>query len=76
MPDSPSSAPRERNLLEAALYGTVVLAGLIAGTLAAVLALLWACGAPPALDPLLCLVGLLAGSGVLRFYAHLARTTP
>ncbi len=76
MPDSQASEPRERNLLEAALYGTAALAVLIAGTFAAVLALLWACGAPPPLDPLLCLVGLLAGSGVLRFYAHLARTAP
>lgn len=66
-------ARRERSPLEAALFGAAVLAVLIAATLAIVLALLWACGEPPSLGPSLCLVGLLAGAGVLRVYSHLAR---
>lgn len=65
--------PRERSLLEAYFHGLSVLALLIAGTLGIVMLVLWLCGEPPSLGPSLCVVALLLGSGVLRFYARLAR---
>jgi hypothetical protein len=71
----PTTPPtrRERSLHEAALFGAAVIALLIAGTLALVLALLWLCDAPPSPGPLGCLLALLLGAGVLRLYAHFAR---
>lgn len=73
MPQPPTTAPRERNLIEAYLHGLSVLGLLIAGTLGFVLLLLWLCGEPPSVGPSLCVVALLLGAGVLRFYARLAR---
>lgn len=70
-----TATPRERNLIEAYLHGLSVLALLIAGTLGFVMLLLWLCGEPPSLGPSLCVLALLLGSGVLRFYARLARET-
>lgn len=75
MQEPPTTAPRERNLIEAYLHGLSVLALLIAGTLGFVMLLLWLCGEPPSVGPALCVVGLLLGSGALRFYARLARET-
>lgn len=75
MQEPTTTLPRERNLIEAYLYGLSVLGLLIAGTLGFVLLLLWLCGEPPSVGPSLCVVGLLLGSGVLRFYARLARQT-
>lgn len=75
MPEPTTTTPRERNLFEAYLHGLSVLAMLIAGTLGIVMLLLWLCGEPPSVGPSLCVVALLLGSGVLRFYARLARET-
>ncbi len=70
----PATVPhRERNLIEAYLYGMSVLALLIAGTLGIVMLVLWLCGEPPSLGPSLCVVALLLGSVVLRFYSRLLR---
>lgn len=75
MQEPTTTTPRERNLIQAYLHGLSVLGLLIAGTLGFVLLLLWLCGEPPSVGPSLCVVALLLGSGVLRFYARLARET-
>jgi hypothetical protein len=73
MQEPTTTTPRERNLIEAYLHGLSVLAMLIAGTLGFVMLLLWLCGEPPSMGPSLCVVGLLLGSVVLRFYSRLLR---
>jgi hypothetical protein len=70
----PDATPRERNLMEAYLFGWSVLCLLIGATLASVFLIMALCGVPFGWTDMLWLVPALLGAAILRFYSRLART--
>ncbi len=71
-PSNPSS--RERNLLEAWLFGWACMLAVVGVVLLAVYTLLWLTGMPFAGADLIAPGGAFAGAAAFRLYAGLART--